>query len=72
MITIFLYSSHLNKSAIEVLNSLGLCTSYTYLLEVFKRLGLIIKNQLKENANKNVMGVRGGVAQSVAHGASGR
>lgn len=57
IITIFLYSSKLNKSAIEVLHRLGMCSSYTHLNDVLKRLAKMLEAQLKEDTAEKGMKV---------------
>ncbi|RPB18951.1 hypothetical protein L211DRAFT_899492 [Terfezia boudieri ATCC MYA-4762] len=55
IITIFLYSSHLNKPAIEVLHRLGICCLYSHLNTMLKRLAKVLENQLREDAQSYPM-----------------
>lgn len=84
VISIFLYSSGLSKSAIEVLSRLNMCSSYSHLNEVLKRLAIINGRQLIQDANltamkiitdniNNLIGVREGssIRQAVMNNSTG-
>lgn len=55
IILVYLYSSGLNKSALEVLHRLNLCSSYGHLNDVLKRLAGMLQAQLREDVLETPM-----------------
>ena len=84
IISIFMYASGLNKSAIEVLSRLNMCSSYSHLNEVLRKLALTNAQQLREDSDSvamkiitdninNLIGVREGssIRQAIMNNSTG-